>query len=100
MMTDDGMNGREATRTCCMPYGAYGDVTRVTRQLANDELEKLLISWLIQARRELDSVLPNSTVGLVLNLNALQMWYIRRIRLRWLGHVDRVDSDDWVSACS
>ena len=62
-----------------------------------ERAEKMMIRWMcgVTLRNGKTSEEIRNRLGIV-SVSDL----VRQGRLRWFGHVERKDADDWVSACS
>ena len=86
-------------RTCVQSVMVYGSETWAIKAEDMQRLERterMMIRWMCgvrlsdrKASAELLSRLGIESVSVV----------VRRGRLRWFGHVERKQPDDWVSAC-
>jgi len=86
-------------RTCVQSVMTYGSETWAVKMEDMQRLErteKMMIRWMcgvtlrdIKSSEELRQQLSVVSVSDV----------VRQGRLRWFGHVERKDADDWVSAC-
>ena len=61
-----------------------------------ERTERMMVRWMcgVRLRNRIPSEKLNGRLGIVRITES-----VRRGRLRWFGHLERKDNDDWVSAC-
>ena len=81
---------------CVMMYGSNTWPMRVEDIHRLERAEKMMIRWMcgVTLRNGKSSEEIRNRLG-ILSVSDL----VRQGRLRWFGHVERKDADDWVSAC-
>ena len=81
---------------CVMTYGSETWPMRVEDMRRLERAEKMMIRWMcgLTLRNGKPSEEIRNTLGIV-SVSDL----VRQGRLRWFGHVERKDADNWVSAC-
>ena len=81
---------------CVMTYGSETWPMRVEDMRRLERAEKMMIRWMcgVTLRNGKSSEEIRNRLGIV-SVSDL----VRQGRLRWFGHVERKDTDDWVSAC-
>lgn len=81
---------------CVMTYGSETWPMRVEDLRRLERTEKMMIRWMsgVTLRNGKTSEEIRNRLGIV-SVSDL----VRQGRLRWFGHVERKDVDDWVSAC-
>ena len=86
-------------RTCVQTVMLYRGETwpvKVEDLQRLERRERMMVRWMcgVTLKERVDSVELNSRLG-IWSLGEL----LRRNRLRWFGHLERKDSEEWVSAC-
>ena len=79
---------------CVMTYGSETWPMRVKDMRRLERAEKMMIRWMCGVTLRDGKPSEENSLGIV-SVSDL----VRQGRLRWFGHVERKDADDWVSAC-
>jgi hypothetical protein len=81
----------------CLIYGSETWPMKVEHELKLDRTEMSMVRWMcgisLKERKKSEQLRE------MLGLEAVSL-VIRKGRLRWFGHVDRKDDDDWVKRCT
>ena len=87
-------------RTCVQRVMIYGNETwamKAEDMQSLERTERMMIRWMCGVR--LSDKKASAELLSRLNIESASV-VVRRGRLRWFGHVERKQPDDWVSACS
>ena len=79
-----------------MVYGSETWAVRVEDMYRLERAERMMVRWMcgvtIKARKPSEELLERLGIESVVEV-------VRRSRLRWFGHVERLSADNWVSVC-
>jgi len=82
-------------RACIQSFLGYASETlamKVEDTVRLERTERLMVRWICGV------YLKNRTASAELNSRLALTALVRRSRLRWFVHVERKESDDWISA--
>ena len=86
-------------KTCVRTVMVYGSETwavRVEDMRRLERAERMMVRWMcgvtVKARKHSEELLERLGIESIADV-------VRRSRLRWFGHVERLNADNWVSAC-
>src|SRR6201993_4330220 len=79
-----------------MVYGSETWAVRVEDMRRLERAERVMVRWMcgvtIKARKPTEELLERMGIETVVEV-------VKRSRLRWFGHVERLSADNWVSVC-
>ena len=82
-----------ATCVSCLMHGSETWPMKVEHELKMNRTEMSMIRWMcgvkLNDRKKSEELLGSEPVSLM----------VKKSRLRWFGHVERKDDNDWVKSC-
>ena len=86
-------------KTCVRTVMVYGSETwavKVEDMRRLERAERMMVRWMcgvtVKARKHSEELLERLGIESIVEV-------VSRSRLRWFGHVERLNADNWVSAC-